>query len=381
MGVSTFFFHTSQSAPRGFRENREGAVGAMGDGEASPPPPARMKPWRALDFMLASERALANPYVRAFVDEKPLLERFLHDPAMAHWSKKKNLRKEVTEAMGALTQIRRCVDAKERDGDGPPRDARGEPRRTDSGSGLVFVDLCAGRGMLSIVLAHFFPQARVLMVDSDPKIKLPHLACLPTVEHHLLNIQSAEALDLVRGAARDATRACIVVGVHLCGDLSRRAVQLFLETEARALVLCPCCLPRRRRHDVFGFHIVDQARSLKREPHSVWCMALHGLLPWRDRDAFAADARVDDDVEGPFKTFLVARRKNTSGDGGETMCPRVEENHGDHGDHGVDHEKNRGVSVASRGSLRAPPGEGKEMGSFRGVIAGRRGRWRVVGDR
>ena len=173
----------------------------MGDGEASPPPPARMKPWRALDFMLASERALANPYVRAFVDEKPLLERFLHDPAMAHWSKKKNLRKEVTEAMGALTQIRRCVDAKERDGDGPPRDAHGEPRRTDSGSGLVFVDLCAGRGMLSIVLAHFFPQARVLMVDSDPKIKLPHLACLPTVEHHLLNIQSAEALNLVRGAA------------------------------------------------------------------------------------------------------------------------------------------------------------------------------------
>jgi hypothetical protein len=74
----------------------------------------------------------------------------------------------------------------------------------------------------------------------------------------------------------------------------------------------------------------------------------------------------------------VARRKNTSGDGGETTCPRVEENHGDHG---VDDEKNRGVSVASRGSLRVPPGEGKEMGSFRGVIAGRRGRWRVVGDR
>ena len=306
---------------------------------------------------------------------------------MAHWARKSNLRKEVTEAMGALTQIRRCVPM-ERDGNGDasgdgcvPRDSGEERERDEVGEGLVFVDLCAGRGMLSILMAHFFPAARVLMVDADPKIKLPHLACLPTVEHHLLNIQSAEALNLVRGAARDATRACIVVGVHLCGDLSRRAVQLFLETEARALVLCPCCLPRRRRHDVFGFHIVDQARSLKREPHSVWCMALHGLLPWRDRDAFAADARVDDDVEGPFKTFLVARRKNTSGDGGETTCPRVEENHGDHGDHGVDHEKNRGVSVASRGSLRAPPGEGKEMGSFRGVIAGRRGRWRVVGDR
>ena len=159
------------------------------------------------------------------------------------------------------------------------------------------------------LMAHFFPAARVLMVDADPKIKLPHLACLPTVEHHLLDVQSAEAFDLVRGAVRDATRACIVVGVHLCGDLSRRAVRLFLSTNARALVLCPCCLPRRRRHDVFGFHVVDQARCLKREPHGVWCMALHGLLPWRDRETFAVDARVDDDVEGPFKTFLVARRK------------------------------------------------------------------------
>ena len=359
----------SQSAPRGFRENREGAVGVMGDGEASPPPPARMKPWRALDFMLASERALANPYVRAFVDEKPLLERFLHDPAMAHWSKKSNLRKEVTEAMGALTQIRLCVP-KARDGDGDveisdgcgTRDEDGEVPH-DSGSGLVFVDLCSGSGMLSIVVAHFFPAARVLMVDANPKIKLPHLACLPTVEHHLLDVQSTKALDLVRGAVRDATRACIVVGVHLCGDLSRRAVQLFLETESHALVLCPCCLPRRRRHDVFGFHVVDQARSLKREPHGVWCMALHGLLPWRDRETFAVDVRVDDDVEGPFKTFLLARRKKHTrepakdgGDESETVCPRVE-NLGSEIEHGK---------------------EGTRV--FRGVVAGRRAsRWRVIG--
>jgi hypothetical protein len=182
------------------------------------------------------------------------------------------------------------------------------------------------------------------------------------VEHHLLNIQSAEALDLVRGAARDATRACIVVGVHLCGDLSRRAVQLFLETEARALVLCPCCLPRRRRHDVFGFHIVDQARSLKREPHSVWCMALHGLLPWRDRDAFAADARVDDDVEGPFKTFLVARRKKRvrrrRRDG------RVRASKKTTATTASMTKKSRGVSVASRGSLRVPPGKGKRWARF-----------------
>ena len=113
---------------------------------------------------------------------------------------------------------------------------------------------------------------------------------------------------------------------------------------------------------------MDQARSLGREPHGVWCMALHGLLPWRDRETFAVDARADDDVEGPFKTFLVARRKKNrgpagdsfAGHGGETVCSRVE---------------TRGLETAFPTSR-----ETQVTRAFRGVVAGRRaGRWRVVG--
>jgi hypothetical protein len=110
-------------------------------------------------------------------------------------------------------------------------------------------------------------------------------------------------------------------------------------------------------------------------------MALHGLLPWRDRETFAVDARVDDDVEGPFKTFLVARRKKKTSsfrgaaedgsEGSETVCPRVE-NH-------PALDRVGGTPGESRVD-RAPFGEGKEKGSFRGVVAGRRAsRWRVVG--
>jgi hypothetical protein len=216
------------------------------------------------------------------------------------------------------------------------------------------------------------------MVDADPKIKLPHLSVMPSVEHHLMDIQSEAVVELIRGAVRTEDSNTIetkllIAGIHLCGDLSRRAVDLFLRTEkATALVLSPCCLPRRRRHDVFGFHVVDQARSMKRDPHGMWCMALLGLLYAEigtERNSYSVDMRRDDDVEGPFKTFLVARRKKDEGpfpDGSHTVCPRVED-----------------IDLGSWGS---GIGDGSREtgggGEKRGVVAGRGASgWRVVGPK
>ena len=104
----------SQSAPRGFRENREGAVGAMGDGEASPPPPARVKPGARWTSCWRASARSENPYVRAFVDEKPLLERFLHDPAPARGPRRKTFaRGDRSDGRADTdTTMRRCEGAR-----------------------------------------------------------------------------------------------------------------------------------------------------------------------------------------------------------------------------------------------------------------------------
>ena len=112
------------------------------------------------------------------------------------------------------------------------------------------------------------------MCDFDKRLELGHLSNLPNVTFHLQDLFSKEAdatvAEVVSGSGGDGVddgdgvdggasgdgggggSACIIVGIHLCGELSRRAIQLWRGGGAAALVMSPCCLPRRRRHDVFG---------------------------------------------------------------------------------------------------------------------------------
>ena len=179
------------------------------------------------------------------------MSEFQHNPAFDRWRRKASFKKELTEAYGALARIEsRCL-----------------PRRSDKGEGLAFVDLCAGRGMLSIVLARRFPEAEIHMIDNDARIKLDHLASLPTVASHLLDLHSDAAEDVVSSAtARNET--CVVVGVHLCGDLSRRAVQLWRSSGAAgvgALAVLPASPKTARcfrvpRHRSSAAHAEGSAR-------------------------------------------------------------------------------------------------------------------------
>ena len=113
-----------------------------------------------------------------------------------------------------------------------------------------------------------------------------------------------------------------MVGVHLCGDLSRRAVQLWRACGADALVLCPCCLPRRRRADAFGFHVVDLARKMRVDGYGLWCTMLYGLLAAGGSDLEVENGKqmmcnmcVDEDVTSPQRSFLTAVRRGPGMEG------------------------------------------------------------------
>lgn len=255
--------------------------------EERQPVTGNRRPYAALDFLLASTSVQTNPYIAAFA-KTPFVRALQEDSRYDNLRKFTNIKKEVTEASAAIAQIRRCI-ARLRIGEGVDdenvdSDNDDDDRTDDSikkfhdGEGLALVDLCSGKGFLSTMLAWEFPKASIHMCDFDDSLELSHLSTLPNVQFHHQDLFSKDAEDTVAAAVSDGD-ACIVVGVHLCGELSKRAIQLWRTTGAAAIVLSPCCLPRRRRHDAFGFHVKDQAKRLKVPSYQVWCTLLYGLLP------------------------------------------------------------------------------------------------------
>ena len=146
---------------------------------------------------------------------------------------------------------------------------------------MTVVDLCSGKGYLSMLLAELLPPDRVrgcVLVDKawprhDVEVRHDHI----NPEHVWEPYRSAwpvplltSKLDLKKSCSRRAlgTRwlssggadgadsgPVLLLGVHLCGTLSLRAIELFNAHEAvKLLALKPCCLPgiaHARRDETF----------------------------------------------------------------------------------------------------------------------------------
>jgi hypothetical protein len=185
----------------------------------------------------------------------------------------KQLKKELIEAYAIVEVLQRQLLA------------------SDEASAPVaaIVDLCSGKGFMSAILALEFPSTRVIMVDIDQRIKTGHVGALPNLRFVRADIMgSAFAAQLTaalaaavddsisggRGSSGSSSSSsgggggsgehcgergdlgaatvmgdrgrCIAVGMHLCGSLAPRAIELFGGcVQLDALVLVPCCLDKR----------------------------------------------------------------------------------------------------------------------------------------
>jgi len=133
----------------------------------------------------------------------------------------------------------------------------------NSGKKVTVIDLCSGVGYLSIFLAELLagsPRlARFVLVDSS----FPQLGATPKAHHinpsHLqmedfwpfeltqrkYDLKASSGHRQLQEHVIDrAPGPVAVLGVHLCGTLSLRAVQIFNDHPRVAfLALKPCCLP------------------------------------------------------------------------------------------------------------------------------------------
>ncbi|KAL7430428.1 hypothetical protein ACHAXM_002189 [Skeletonema potamos] len=177
------------------------------------------------------------------------------------------LRKEISESMGVLSAVQRCCDklmllkGVEGDDGGHNADDDDDDDTTIRLEHVFLIDLCSGRGLTTALGGALHDDNDDDRGDGNSSNNyflaidkmLPH-----TVPHFLQDggnrkylsrdVMSetlfAELQEIV-SEQLDKGRTPILVGMHLCGVLSERAVEFFERIPSiKGIVLSPCCLPK-----------------------------------------------------------------------------------------------------------------------------------------
>ena len=231
-----------------------------------------------------SRKGEANPYVARFVRE-PFFEAMLADDRLRQLLCARKAAKEISEAYGIASRVtaamRAVADA--RRGRGATRgglEPNGRVSATctaeaeteeelscTTGKGFVVLDVCSGKGFASVLVSLLQPLAQVVMLDVDGGMDLSHVAARPNLAFQPLDLFSGDAPAVLAGLA--SGKACVAMGVHLCGALSPRLATLCCRLPAvDALCFCPCCLKgalgsfvQREAAARLGRHVTQEGSS------------------------------------------------------------------------------------------------------------------------
>lgn len=167
-------------------------------------------------------------------------------------------------------------------------------------SGYQLLDLCSGKSLTTSIASLRHPGLRCLAVDKMTARLAPHYT--GTVEYAEMNILQPGFAALLQARLARAPEPVVMLGMHLCGVLSLKAVELFLALEqVEAAVLAPCCLPSRKHSSVAR----DAGSKDYAVQYAFWCRLLADRLRGPGV-AVALDA--DDLIESPRNTVITARK-------------------------------------------------------------------------
>ena len=123
---------------------------------------------------------------------------------------------------------------------------------------VYLVDLCSGKSMTAALCAALFTKEhnnQVLAVDKLPSQMVPHYFHEGNITYLSRDIMTEifykELEEAIQRQTQNEGRTVILVGMHLCGILSERAIEFFKRIEdIQGIILSPCCFPKlRKRQD------------------------------------------------------------------------------------------------------------------------------------
>ena len=217
--------------------NGGGASGGARDREAPPEPPPPFT-------------QTLGDRVRRGEEDNPLLLSFyggdqthVHTLARSEFHRVNScveFRKELTESM-ALVEALRDMRAGQGEGNGA---GGGE---AVSWEGWQLIDVCCGSSLTTALCLAMLPGVVVTPCDIVGEETLPHFAeagFADRVSYCQHDIMRPDFVSALKHHLRQGMRYC-VLGMHCCGELSLRALEIFEEIHAETALIIPCCLPSK----------------------------------------------------------------------------------------------------------------------------------------
>eukprot|EP00520_Triparma_pacifica_P015905 CAMPEP_0118650836 /NCGR_PEP_ID=MMETSP0785-20121206/10458_1 /TAXON_ID=91992 /ORGANISM="Bolidomonas pacifica, Strain CCMP 1866" /LENGTH=363 /DNA_ID=CAMNT_0006543235 /DNA_START=323 /DNA_END=1410 /DNA_ORIENTATION=- len=169
--------------------------------------------------------------IKKHSDKSPYIDRFLNSPFLNDFlddndlrlllASTKNRAKEICEAYAAADRVLEIFK------DAPS---------------LTIFDICSGKGFLAVFLSFLLPDCKIIMLDADGNMKVPHVNSRPNLSFHQCDIFQKDCARLIERETGEGGK-CILVGIHLCGNLTPRLIDLGCSLDCcSGFVVCPCCL-------------------------------------------------------------------------------------------------------------------------------------------
>jgi hypothetical protein len=200
------------------------------------------------------------------------------DPAFYSFLNHKTLPKEFAESYAAYKQVKECIKKSSEVNTSSPLagflESALQPVAVSEvpPKDVLIIDLCSGKGFLSILMNFKFPNAHILMIDNMKKINLEHLEKLPRISFWLGNVTSPSFIDDLRVRTQDY-KAVICIGIHLCGILSEHFLEAFhMLPNASCMVLSPCCISKKKTE------LLEKARVESLDSYELWTDELFKMI-------------------------------------------------------------------------------------------------------
>ena len=222
---------------------------------------------------------------------------------------KGKLRKEVSESYAALHAVQNCC----------VQLGLSEISQTLHLNNVFLIDLCSGKSLTTALCGVLFPPDsshdgevgnKFLAVDRLPVHLVPHFVDdnISYLSRDILSDRFFNEMEQEVRRQVEVGRTAILVGMHLCGNLSEKAIEFFKRIPLiKAMVLSPCCLPnlRKNKDSAFSRYLKDGEDS-----YVSWSTYLKDLAQNSGKiDATPVRSYNDTDMHSIKNTIITAVRE------------------------------------------------------------------------